>query len=139
MHCQCHVPRYLCVIFDINYHHYMRISISLDTAYPKLRPDKHARGMCIVLTYSYGKFNCDRLHIVITFIYISTPLLTSTHKPVLARAPSSSIIRYALIYQHLHSRPFVIMLMTTRAVLMIILILTPTRKIIVKIFARDHV
>ena len=43
----------------------MRISISLDTAYPKLRPDKHARGMCIVLTYSYGKFNCDRLHIVI--------------------------------------------------------------------------
>ena len=71
----------------------MRISISLDTAYPKLRPDKYTRGMCIVLTYSYGKFNCDRLHIVITFIYISTPLLTSTHKPVLARAPSSSIIR----------------------------------------------
>ena len=89
MHCQCHVPRYLCVIFDINYHHYMRISISLDTAYPKLRPDKHARGTCIVLTYSYGKFNCDRLHIVITFTYIITPLLTSTHKPVLARSPSS--------------------------------------------------
>ena len=68
----------------------MRISISLDTAYPKLRPDKHARGMCIVLTYSYGKLNCDRLHIVITFTYIITPLLTSTHKPVLARAPSST-------------------------------------------------
>ena len=92
MHCQCHVPRYLCVIFDINYHHYMSISISLDTAHPKLRPDKHARGMCIVLTYSYGKFNCDRLHIVITFIYINTPLLTSTYKPVLARAPSSLYI-----------------------------------------------
>ena len=89
MHCQCHVPRYLCVIFDINYHHYMRISISLDTAYPKLRPDKQARGMCIVLAYSYGTFNCDRLHIVITFTYIITPLPTSTHKPVLARAPSS--------------------------------------------------
>ena len=89
MHIQCHVPRYLCVIFDINYHHYMRISISLDTAYPKLRPYKQARGMCIVLTYSYGKFNCDRLHIVIAFIYISTPLLTSTHKPVLARTHSS--------------------------------------------------
>ena len=40
--------------------------------------------------YSYGELNyCDRLHIRITFIYIITPLLTSTHKPVLARAPSS--------------------------------------------------
>ena len=40
--------------------------------------------------YSYGELNyCDRLHILITFIYIITPLLTSTHKPVLARAPSS--------------------------------------------------
>ena len=42
-----------------------------------------------VLTYSYGELNCDRLHILITFIYIITPLLTSTHKPVLARDPSS--------------------------------------------------
>ena len=33
--------------------------------------------------------DCDRLHILITFIYIITPLLPSTHKPVLARAPSS--------------------------------------------------
>ena len=40
--------------------------------------------------YSYGELNyCDRLHILITFIYIITPLLTSTHKPVLARALSS--------------------------------------------------
>ena len=40
--------------------------------------------------YSYGELNyCDRLHILITFIYIITPLLTSTHKPVLARAPCS--------------------------------------------------
>ena len=34
--------------------------------------------------YSYGELNCDGLHILITFIYIITPLLTSTHKPVLA-------------------------------------------------------
>ena len=40
--------------------------------------------------YSYGELDyCDRLHILITFIYIISPLLTSTHKPVLARAPSS--------------------------------------------------
>ena len=40
--------------------------------------------------YSYSELNyCDRLHILITFIYIITPLLTSTHKPVLERAPSS--------------------------------------------------
>ena len=48
----------------------------------------------LVLTqapYSYGELNyCDRLHILITFIYIITPLPTSTHKPVLARAPSST-------------------------------------------------
>ena len=60
---------------------------------PKHRPYKHARGICItpyVGPYSYGELNyCDRLHILITFIYIITPLLTSTHKPVLARAPSS--------------------------------------------------
>ena len=49
-------------------------------------------SVCIVYVgpYSYGELNyCDRLHILITFIYIITPLLTSTHKPVLARAPSS--------------------------------------------------
>ena len=45
--------------------------------------------------YSYGELNyCDRLHILITFIYIITPLLTSTHKPVLARAPSSYVNDY---------------------------------------------
>ena len=63
---------------------------------PKHRPYKHARGICIspyVGPYSYGELNyCDRLHILITFIYIITPLLTSTHKPVLARAPSSNIL-----------------------------------------------
>ncbi len=51
------------------------------------------KGICIspyVGPYSYGELNyCDRLHILITFIYIITPLLTSTHKPVLAQAPSS--------------------------------------------------
>ena len=75
----------LCTIFDINYH-------------PNIghRRYKHARGICIsryVGPYSYGELNCDRLHILITFIfdiYIITPLLTSTHKPVLARAPSSN-------------------------------------------------
>ena len=66
----------------------MRISISLDTAYPKLRSEKHARGMCIVLTANLIVIGCIII-IVITFIYISTPLLTSTHKPVMARAPSS--------------------------------------------------
>ena len=42
-----------------------------------------------VLLESYGELNCDGLHILITLIYISTPLLTSTHKIVLARDPSS--------------------------------------------------
>ena len=42
------------------------------------------------LTYSYSELNCDRLHILITIIYIITPLLTSTHKPVLAPDPSCS-------------------------------------------------
>ena len=28
----------------------------------------------LVLTYSYGELNCDRLHILITFIYIISPL-----------------------------------------------------------------
>ena len=50
----------LCTIFDINYH-------------PNITHE-HARGICIspyVGPYSYGKFNyCDRLHILITFIYI---------------------------------------------------------------------
>ena len=53
-------------------------------------------GICIspyVGLYSYGELNyCDRLHILITFIYIITPLPTSTHKPVLARAPSSLLL-----------------------------------------------
>ena len=42
-----------------------------------------------VLTYSYGELNCDGLHILINLIYIITPLLTFTHKPVLAWDPSS--------------------------------------------------
>ena len=41
---------------------------------------------------SYGELNCDGLHILITFIYIITPLLTSTHKPVLARYASSWLL-----------------------------------------------
>ena len=58
--------------------------------------------------YSYGELNCDRLHILITFIYIITPLLTFTNKPVLARAPSniarslSSIIRWFAYNGHHH-------------------------------------
>ena len=48
---------------------------------------------CVLLPRcSYGKLNCDGLYILITLIYIITPLLTSTHKPVLARDPSSFII-----------------------------------------------
>ena len=58
---------------------------------PKHRPYKHARGIYIspyVGPYSYGELNyCDLLHILITFIYIITPLLTSTHNHMLARAP----------------------------------------------------
>ena len=42
-----------------------------------------------VLTYYYGELNCDRLHILITFVYSITSLLTSTHKPVLVRNPSN--------------------------------------------------
>ena len=40
-----------------------------------------------VLMYSYGELNCDGLHILINLIYIISPLLTSIHKPVLARDP----------------------------------------------------
>ena len=47
------------------------------------------RNVCRCITYSYGELNCDGLHILITFIYIITPLLTSTYKPGLARDPSS--------------------------------------------------
>ena len=69
---------------------------------PKHRPYKHARGICIIPyvgPYSYGELNyCDRLHILITFIYIITPLLASTHKPVLARAPSSLSYTTILYY-----------------------------------------
>ena len=56
--------------------------------------------------YSSGELNyCDRLHILITFIYIITPLLTSSHKPVLARAPSSNILQYNLkTYQSILKR-----------------------------------
>ena len=42
-----------------------------------------------VLTYSHDELNCDELHILITFIYITTRRVTSTHKSVLARDPSS--------------------------------------------------
>ena len=44
---------------------------------------------CIVLTHSYGKLNCDRLHNYYNYFHLHHySLLTSTHKPVLARAPS---------------------------------------------------
>ena len=43
----------------------------------------------VLIIYYYGELNCDGLHILITFMYSITPLLTSTHKPVLARDPSS--------------------------------------------------
>ena len=33
----------------------------------------------LVLTYSYGEFNCDRLHILITFIYSISPLHAYIH------------------------------------------------------------
>ena len=33
----------------------------------------------LVLTYSYGELNCDRLHILITFIYIISPLHAYIH------------------------------------------------------------
>ena len=70
---------YYC-IFDINYH-------------PNIAHINMQGASVLVLTqapYSYGELNyCDRLHILITFIYTITPLPTSTHKPVLARAPSS--------------------------------------------------
>ena len=70
----------LCTIFDINYH-------------PNIAHiNMHGASVLVLYVgpYSYGELNyCDRLHILITFIYIITPLLTSTHKPVLARAPSS--------------------------------------------------
>ncbi len=52
------------------------------------------RNVCRCITYSYGELNCDGLHILITFIYIITPLHTSTHKPVLARAPLVLYIKY---------------------------------------------
>ena len=66
----------LCTIFDINYHP--------NIAQINMQGHLHVP---IVLTYSYGELNCVRLHILITFIYIITPLLTSTHKPVLAWPP----------------------------------------------------
>ena len=75
----------LCTIFDINCH-------------PNIAHINMQWGICIspyVGPYSYGELNyCDRLHILINFIYIITPVLTSTHKPVLARAPSSLLKRY---------------------------------------------
>ena len=66
----------LCTIFDIHYH-------------PNIAHRLYKQ--CPVGPYSYGELNCARLHILglTTFIYIFTPLLTSTHKPLLARAPSS--------------------------------------------------
>ena len=75
----------LCTIFDINDH-------------PNIA-HINMQGASVLLVlyvgpYSYGELNyCDRLHILITFIYIITPLLrpTSIHKPVLARAPSSML------------------------------------------------
>ena len=54
------------------------------------------------------ELNCDELHIIlITFIYIITPLLTSTYrpKPVLARDPSSIPKCYHIIMIYLSIRP----------------------------------
>ena len=48
----CHLPEQLFVLYDFLY--------------------------VSVLAYSYGELNCDRLHILITFIYIITPLFTWT-------------------------------------------------------------
>ena len=52
---------------------------------------------CVVLTHSYGELNCDRLHTYYNYFHLyHYSLLTSIHKPVLARAPSSvTNIRYA--------------------------------------------
>ncbi len=45
---------------------------------------------CIVLTHSYGELNCDQLHNYYNYFHLyHYSLLTSTHKPVLARAPYS--------------------------------------------------
>ena len=48
--------------------------------------------------YSYGELKCDGL---LTFIYISTPLLRSTHKPVLERDPSSIYKAKQKIVKHM--------------------------------------
>ena len=73
---------------------------------PKHRPYKHARGICIspyVGPYSYSELNyCDRLHILIIFIYIITPQLTSTHKPVLAWVPSSVYNKQCVSHRGIH-------------------------------------
>ena len=67
----------LCAIFDINYH-------------PNIAHINMQGASILVLTYAptLDLNYCDRQHILITFIYIITPLLTSTNKPVLARASS---------------------------------------------------
>ena len=45
---------------------------------------------CTVLTHSYGELNCDLLNNYYNYFHLyNYSLLTSTHKPVLARAPSS--------------------------------------------------
>ena len=72
----------ICNVFDINYHpSTARINV---------------QG-CVVLTHSYGELNCDRLHTYYNYFHLyHYSLLTSIHKPVLARAPSSvTNIRYA--------------------------------------------
>ena len=61
--------------------------------------DADKKNNAKVKSYSYGEFNCDGLHILITFIQAHRGLSlvqclypTYTHsndKPVLARAPSS--------------------------------------------------
>ena len=45
----------------------------------------------IFLTHSYGELNSDRLHNNYNYVHLyHYSLLTSTHKPVLTRAPSSN-------------------------------------------------
>ena len=76
---------YVCNIFDINYH--------LNTAHI------NAQGCRpIVLTHSHGELNCDQLHNYYNYFHLCHySLLTSTHKPVLARAPSSILQMKAML------------------------------------------
>ena len=62
---------------------------------PRSNQLKYSVTLYPALPFSYGELNCDRLHILITFIYIITPLLTSTQKPVLARGYGPLVLQIA--------------------------------------------